>query len=58
MREVRYLASKAIFNASPLAKIITELMNVTLFGCFSLFTGEMISYCSNMSSELLNLSCK
>ena len=44
MRELRYLASKTAFNDTPLAKIITGLMNVILFGCFSLFTGEMISY--------------
>ena len=33
-------------------------MNVFPFGCSSLFTGEMFSYCSNMSSNLLTLFCK
>ena len=40
--ELRYLASKTIFNDSPFAKIITGLINVLLFGCSSLFTGEII----------------
>ena len=43
MRELRYLAFKTIFNDSPLAKIITGFMNVFPFGCFSLYTGEIIS---------------
>ena len=28
------------------------------FGCSSFFTGEMISYCSRVSSNPLTLSCK
>ena len=58
MRELRYLASKTMLNDSPLDRIITGFMNVFPFGCSSSFTGEMISYCPNMSSNLLTLSCK
>ena len=39
-------------------KKIKGLINVLPFGCSSFFAGEMISYCSNMSSNLLTLSCK
>ena len=56
--ELRYLASRTIFNDSPLARIITGLIKVFLFGCSILFTGDIISYCSRMSSSLLTLSCK
>ena len=58
MSEFRYLASKTIFSDSPSAKIITGLIKVFLFGCSFLFTGDMSSYCSRMSSILLTLSCK
>ena len=59
--ELRYLASRTIFNDSPLAilaRIKTGLIRVFPFGFFSLFTGDIISYCSRMSSSLLTLSCK
>ena len=58
MSELRYLAPKSVFNDSPLAKIIMAFMNVFPFGCSFLFTGEIISYCSSLSSYLLTLSCK
>ena len=56
--ELRYLASKTIFSDSPFAKMITGLINVLPFGCSSLFTGEIISYCSRIFHNLLTLSCK
>ena len=56
--ELRYLASKTIFNVSPFARMKTELIKVLPFGCYSLFSGEIISYCSKMSSNLFTLSCK
>ena len=56
--ELRYLASRTIFSDSPLAKIITGLIKVLPFGCSFLFTGDMISYCSKMSSSVFTLSCK
>ena len=56
--ELRYLASRTIFSDSPLAKMITRLIKVLLFGCSSLFTGDIISYCSKMSSSLFTLPCK
>ena len=56
--ELRYLASRTIFSDSPLAKMITELIEVLPFGCSSLFTGDIISYSSKMSSSLFTLSCK
>ena len=56
--ELRYLASKTIFSDSPFARMITGLMKVFHLGCSSLFTGEIISYCSKMSSNLFTLSCK
>ena len=56
--ELRYLASFTIFIDSPIAKIITGFMNVFPSGCSSLFIGEIISYCSRVSSNLLTLSCK
>ena len=37
--------------------MITGFINVLPFGCSSLFTGEMISDCSSISSNLLILSC-
>ena len=58
MSELKYFASRTIFKDSPFAKMITGLINVLPFGSSSLFTGETISYCSNMSSNLLTLSCK
>ena len=58
MSELRYLASKTIYRDSPLARMITGLIKVFPFGCSSLFTGDMISDCSKMSSILLTLSCK
>ena len=56
--ELRYLASKTIFNDSPFAGMITRLMKVLPFGCSSLFTGDIISYCSEISSNLFTLSCR
>ena len=56
--ELRYLASRTIFKDSLFAKMITGFTNVLPFCCFSLFTGEMISYCSSISSNRLPLSCK
>ena len=58
MSELRYLASRTIFSDSPLARIVTGLIKVFPFGCSSLFTGDIISYCSRTSSNLLTLSCK
>ena len=62
MSELRYLVSRTIFNGFPLARMITGFINVITFGCSSLFTEEMSSYCSSMSNNLLtsscNLSCK
>ena len=40
------------------ARLITGLMKVLTFGCSSLFTGEIILYCSKISSNLFTLSCK
>ena len=56
--ELKYLTSRTIFSDSPLAKMITGLIKVLPFGCSSLFTGDIISYCSKMSSNLFTLSCK
>ena len=66
--ELRYLASRTIFSDSLLAKMITGLIKVLPFGCSllcslfyftcSLFTGDIISYYSEMSSSLFTLSCK
>ena len=56
--DLRYLASRTIFSDSPLFKMITGLIKVLPFGCSSLFTGDIISYCSKMSSSLFTLSCK
>ena len=56
--ELKYLASRMIFSDSLLAKMITGLIKVLPSGCSSLFTGDIISYCSKMSSSLLTLSCK
>ena len=56
--ELRYLASRIIFSDSPFARMITGLINVLPFGCSSLLTGDIISYCSKMISNLLTLSCK
>ena len=58
MSELRYLASRTIFSDSLLARILTGLIKVFPFGCSSLFTGDMISYCSRMSNFVLILSCK
>ena len=44
--ELRYLPSRTIFSDSPLARMITGLIEVLPFGCSSLFTGDIISYCS------------
>ena len=38
--------------------MITGLIKDLPFGCFSLFTGDMIPYCSKMSSNRFTLSCK
>ena len=58
IRALRYLASRTIFSDSPLASMITGLIKVLTFVCSSLFTGDMISYCSKMSTNLFTLSCK
>ena len=58
MSELRYLASRNIFSDSPSIKLITGLIELFAFGCSSLFTGGIISYCSKMSSSLVTLSCK
>ena len=58
MSELRYLASRTIFSDSTLARMVTGLIEVFPFGCSSLFTGDMISYCSKKSSNLLTLSSK
>ena len=50
---MRYLAPRTIFNDYLLARIITGLIKVFPFGCSSLFTGDIIWYCSRMSSSLL-----
>ena len=50
--ELRYLASRTMFSDSPLANMITGLIKVLPFGCCSLFTGDIISYCSKISSSL------
>ena len=56
--ELRYLPSRPIFSDSPLARMITELIKVLPFGCSSLFTADIISYRSKMSSHWFTLSCK
>ena len=56
--ELRYVASRTIFSDSSLAKMITGLIKVLPFRCSSLFTGDIISYCSKMSSSRFTLSCK
>ena len=56
--ELRYLASRTIFSDSPFARMITGLINLLPFGCSSLLTGDIISYCSQLFSNLLTLSCK
>ena len=58
IRELRYLASRTIFSDSPLARMITGLIKMLGFGCSSLLTGDIISYCSKMSNVLFTLSCK
>ena len=55
MSELRYLASRTIFNDSPLARMITGLINVLPFGCSSLFTGDIMLYCSKMSRNVSEL---
>ena len=56
--ELRYLTSKTIFSYSALAGRVTRFMKVFLFRCTSSITDEITSYCSRMSSNLFNLSCK
>ena len=58
MSELRYFASRTFLNNFLVAKIILGFINVLPFGCSSLYTEKMISYCSSMSSSLLTLSCK
>ena len=58
MSELRYLTIRTIFDDSHFAKMITGFTNVFHSGCSSLFTWEMVSYCSNMSTNLLTMSCK
>ena len=52
------LASRTIFNDSAFAKRITGFINLLPFGFLSSFFGEMISYYSSISSNLITLSCK
>ena len=54
--ELRYLASKTIFTDTPFARMITGLMNVLTFGCSSLFTCDIISYCSK--KQVIYLPCR
>ena len=54
--ELRYQASKTIFSDSPFSRMITGLMKVLPFGCSSLFTGDIISFCSKIS--IIYLSCR
>ena len=54
--ELRYLASKTIFSDSPLTRNITGLMQVLPFGCSSLFTGDIVSYCSKY--QVIYLPCR
>ena len=54
--ELRHIASKTIFSDSVFPRMITGLIKVLHFGCSSLFAGEIISYCSKMSSNLFTLS--
>ena len=56
--ELRHLASRTFSNEFPLARIKNGFLNVFRFGCSSFLTGEMISFCSNLFSNLLILSCK
>ena len=42
---------------SFLARMITGLIKVLPFGCSSLFTSDIISYCSKMANNLFTLSC-
>ena len=58
--ELRYLASKTIliFSDTHLARAITGFMKLFSFGCSSLFSGEIIPYCSRMSYNLFTLSCR
>ena len=58
IKELMYRASNTIFFYFLLDKKITGFMNVFPFDCSFLFTGEIISFRSNMSSNLLTLSCK
>ena len=53
MSELRCLASRIVFSDSIFARMITGLIKVFHFGFSSLFTGDIISYCSMMSSNLL-----
>ena len=55
--ELRYVASRTIFSDSSLAKMITGLIKVLPFRCSSLFTGDIISYCSKMSRFTLSCKC-
>ena len=56
--ELRYLASRTNLSDSPFARMITGLIKVLPFGCSSLFTGDIVSYCSKISSNRFKLSCK
>ena len=40
MSELRYLASRTIFNGSPFANTTSGFINVLLFGCSSFFLME------------------
>ena len=50
--------SRTILSDSRLARMITGLLKVLPFGCSSLFTGDITSYCSKISSNRFTLSCK
>ena len=58
MSELRYLASRTDFSDCLLARMITGLIKVFPSGCSSFFTGNIVSYCSKLSSSLFTLSCK
>ena len=52
IRELRYFGSKTNFNDSPFARMTAGLMKVFLFGCRFLINGDMISFCSRISSNV------
>ena len=55
---LRYLVSRTNFSDSLLARMITGFIKLLLYGCSFLFTGDIISFCSKLSSNLFTLSCR